>query len=49
MWIDFGDVFSFLYLLFTGVLLFVYLIHVLLLVVFHTQILGYEVKEEDIV
>lgn len=48
MWIDFGDVFSF-YLLFTDFLLSVYLIRVfLLLVAFHTQILGYGVKEKNI-
>jgi hypothetical protein len=48
-WIDFGDVFGLLYLLFTDFLLSVYLIRVLLLVVFHTQILGYGVKDKNIV
>jgi len=49
MWIDFGDVFSLLYLLFTDFLLPVYLIRFLLLVVFHTQMLEYEVKEKNII
>lgn len=49
MWIDFGDVFSLLYFLFTDFLLSVYLIRVLLLVVFHSEILRYGEKEKNII